>query len=193
MPGEVDVLEENAVAGVLKDGVDGELLGKPNGEAVGKGDPFLSAATFPPFICAVGPPNGVVGDGFGTEGVDDVNENTALGGGLKSEVPGPVFGKPNEGETVVVDLLPNINDADDARLDPKAELSGAVAATEVEQAAQGKIELGLEAVEPIRTEPTCESAEFCKLPLLDFSEDLKLKLFAELCVNSELLFPDKPF
>jgi len=78
----------------------------------------------------------VVGDGFGIEGVDEVNENTALGVGLKSEVAGPVFGKPNEDGTDVVNWLPNIGDVDDAELDTKPELVAedgrAVTATEVE-------------------------------------------------------------
>lgn len=69
---------------------------------------------FPPLICKVGPPNGVVGEGFGIEGVDEGNENTALGGGLRSEVAEPVFGKPNEAGTGVLNLLPSIGDADDA-------------------------------------------------------------------------------
>nr|CAB3462035.1 unnamed protein product [Digitaria exilis] len=89
---------------------------------------------------------------------------------------------PNEGEKSVVDLLPNISDADDAGLDPKAELGRAVAATEVEPdkepVAQGNIELGLGA-EPIGAEPACESAKLCEIPLFDFSEDLKLKLFPD--------------
>ena len=129
-------MEANWVAGVLKSGVNGEVLDKPKGEVVRKGDPLMSAAMFPPLICKVGPPNGVVGDGFGIEGVDEVNENTALGVGLKSEVAGPVFGMPNEDGTDVVNWLPNIGDVDDAELDPKPELVAedgrAVAATEVE-------------------------------------------------------------
>jgi hypothetical protein len=63
----------------------------------------------PPFICKDGPPNGVVGEGFGIDGVDEVNENTALGGGLKS-VAELVFCKPNEAGTGVVNLLPSIGD-----------------------------------------------------------------------------------
>jgi len=192
-------LEANWVAGVLKAGVNGEVLGEPKGEVVRKGDPLLSAAMFPPLICKVGPPNGVVGDGFGIEGVDEVNENTALGVGLKSEVAGPVFGKPNEDGTDVVNWLPNIGDVDDAELDTKPELvaeyGGAVAATEVkpEPGAQGNTELALKGLEHKGAKSTCESAKLCELPLFDICEDLKLKLFTELCMNSELLFPEWPF
>jgi hypothetical protein len=195
-PGEPDVLEANWVAGVLKVGVDGELLGKPNGEVAGEGDPFLSITMFPPFICTVGSPNiGVVGDGFGLEGVADVNENTALGIELNGDVAGPVFGEPYESEAGVVNLLANTGCAENAGLELKAkdelvagEDGGAVLAPE--PAAQENREFEFEGLEHIVAEPTGESAKLCELPEFKFSEDLELKLFPGLCVNRELQFSD---
>jgi hypothetical protein len=151
---------------------------------------------FPPFICTVGSPNiGVVGDGFGIEGVADVNENTALGIELNGDVAGPVFGEPYESEAGVVNLLANTGCAENAGLELKAkdelvagEDGGAVLAPE--PAAQENREFEFEGLEHIVAEPTGESAKLCELPEFKFSEDLELKLFPGLCVNRELQFSD---
>lgn len=147
---------------------------------------------FPPFICALGSPNiGVFGDRFGIEGVDDVNENIALGIGLNGDVAGPVFGKPTEGGADVVNLLPNTGFAKNAELELKAE-DGTVTVADVvaEPAAQENRELEFKGLKPIVTEPTGESTKRSELPKFEFSEDLKHKLFAELSVNMELIFSD---
>lgn len=134
--------------------------------------------------------------GFGIEGVADVKENTALGIGLNGDVAGPVFGEPYEGAAGAVNLLENTDCAKNAGLELKAkdelvagEDGGVVTEVGPEAAAQANRELEFNG-KPIVAEPTGESAKQCELPEFKFSEDLKHKVFAGLCVNRELQFFD---
>lgn len=120
----------------------------------------------------------VVGDELGIEGVAEVNENTALGVKLKGEEAEPKFGKP-----VVVNLLPNTDDAENAEPDPVAELdmgekggTATVTKVELEPAAEENKELALKGL-PKDADTTAELATLC-----EFKPD-------GLCVNTVLLFP----
>lgn len=61
------------------------------------------------------PNSGVEGGGSGIVGVAEVNENTALEG-LKG-IAEPLFGMPNDDGAVVIGLLLNIGDTENALLD----------------------------------------------------------------------------
>ena len=123
-----------------------------------------------------------------------MNENRALEVELKGEIAEPAFGMPNGDGAVVIKLLPNTGDAENALLDPKAELvageeRGAVF-TEVEPEAAVKETIELKGLELEGAEPISEFAKLGKLPMFDFSGGIKFDLLAELCVGSDLLFPD---
>lgn len=176
MPGEADVAEANWVAGVLnRVGVDGELLGRPKGEAAEKANGFLSPAIWPPFIWSVPvlkptvglgvPKSGVVGDAFGIVGVAEVNENT----GLEVELKGEVAGEPKGGAFVLVKLLQKIGEDAEAGV---AEVVPEPTANE---------NTGLE---PGADEPNAKLGE---LPGFTFSEDNRFELLVEVCADSELL------
>lgn len=123
----------------------------------------------------------VVGDELGIEGVAEVNENTALGVKLKGEEAEPKFGKP-----VVVNLLPNTDDAENAEPDPVAELDmgekgGTATVTKVElEPAEENKELALKGL-PKDADTTAELATLCEFKPDGFSDGL--------CVNTVLLFP----
>jgi len=103
------------------------------------------------------PNNGVEGDEVGTVGVDEVNENTVLEVELKGEIAEPAFGVPNGDGAVVIKLLPKLGDAENALLDPKAELVAGedrgVVFTEVEPEAAVKETIELKGLELEGAEP----------------------------------------
>lgn len=105
------------------------------------------------------PNNGVEGDGFGVEDdIDEVNENIELEVELKGEIAEPAFGMPNGDGAVVIKLLPKLGDAENALLDPKAELvagkdRGGVVFTEVESEAAVKVTIELKGLELEGAEP----------------------------------------
>lgn len=135
------------------------------------------------------PNSGVEDGGSGIVGVAEVNENTALEGLM--DIAEPLFGMPNDDGAVVIGLLPNIGETENALLDPKAEEaidgrgSGVVVITEVvpEAAVEETTELKLKGLGLRGAEPNG------KLPMFDSSGDIISDLLAELCVHNELLFP----
>lgn len=137
------------------------------------------------------PNSGVEGGGSGIICVAEVNENTVLEG-LKG-IAEPLFSMPNDDGAVVIGLLPNIGDTENALLDPKAEEAingtggGVVVVTEAEPeaAVEETTELELKVLGLRGAEPNG------KLPMFDLSGDIKSDLVAELCVHNELLFPGR--
>lgn len=99
---------------------------------------------------------GVEGDGVGTVGVAEVNENTALKVELKGKMSEPLFGMPNCDGAVVIELLPNIGDAENALVDLKAVVAGkdrGIVFTEVEPEAALKETRELKGLELAGAEP----------------------------------------